>query len=46
MFKEYYKEVLVVKAAEGSPEVFGNGKYWKEVMEKFLKFHFHWMILV
>ena len=31
MFKEYYKEVLVVKAAEGSPEVFGNGKYWKEV---------------
>lgn len=31
MFKEYYKEVLVVKAAEGSPEVFGNGKYWKEI---------------
>ena len=31
MFKDYYKEVLVVKAAEGSPEVFGDGKYWKEV---------------
>jgi len=31
MFKEYYEEVLVVKAAEGSPEVFADGKYWKEV---------------
>ena len=31
MFKEYYKEVLVVKASEGSPEVFKDGKYWKEV---------------
>ena len=31
MFKEYYKDVLVVKASEGSPEVFKDGKYWKEV---------------
>lgn len=31
MFKEYYKEVLVVKATEGSPEVFSDGKYWKEI---------------
>lgn len=30
MFKEYYKDVLVVKASEGSPEVFKDGKYWKE----------------
>ena len=31
MFKEYYKSILVVKATEGSPEVFSNGKYWKDV---------------
>ena len=31
MFKDYYKEVLVVKASEGSPEVFKDGKYWKEI---------------
>ncbi|MBP7770096.1 MAG: glycosyl transferase [Aliarcobacter sp.] len=31
MFKEYYKEIVVVKAAEGSPEIFGDGKYWKEI---------------
>ncbi len=31
MFKEYYKDVLVVKASEGSPEVFKDGKYWKEI---------------
>ena len=31
MFKEYYKGLLVVKASEGSPEVFKDGKYWKEV---------------
>jgi len=41
MFKEYYKEVLVVKASEGCPEVFKDGKYWREidgeiVEEKFL----------
>ncbi|MFA9373111.1 MAG: glycosyl transferase [Poseidonibacter sp.] len=31
MFKDYYKTILVVKASEGSPEVFKDGKYWKEV---------------
>lgn len=31
MYKEYYKGLLVVKATEGSPEVFSNGKYWKDV---------------
>jgi len=31
MFKEYYKEILVVKASEGSPEVFKDGKYWQSV---------------
>ena len=31
IFKEYYKGLLVVKASEGSPEVFKNGKYWKEI---------------
>ena len=37
MFKEYYKEVLVVKASEGSPEVFKDGKYWiKEDKEQII----------
>jgi len=31
MFKEYYKEVLVVKASEGCPEVFKDGKYWRQI---------------
>ena len=31
MFKEYYKDILVVKASEGSPEVFKDGKYWRQV---------------
>ena len=31
MFKDYYKTILVVKASEGSPEVFKDGKYWKKV---------------
>ena len=40
IFKEYYKEVLVVKASEGSPEVFKNGKYWKEVNGEIVEFPF------
>jgi len=28
IFEDYYKEVIVVKASEGSPEVFKDGKYW------------------
>lgn len=31
MYEDYYKDVFVVKASEGSPEVFKDGKYWKEV---------------
>jgi len=34
MFKAYYKKVFVVKASEGSPEVFKDGKYWQEIDEK------------
>lgn len=30
MFEQYYKNVLVVKASEGSPEVFKDGKYWQK----------------
>ncbi|MGB3750908.1 MAG: glycosyl transferase [Arcobacteraceae bacterium] len=41
MFKEYYKKVFVVKASEGSPEVFKDGKYWHEkdgeIVEKIFK---------
>ncbi len=29
IFKPYFKEIVVVKASEGSPEVFKDGKYWK-----------------
>ncbi|MFV0562627.1 glycosyl transferase [Malaciobacter mytili] len=29
VFKDYYKNIVVVKGAEGSPEVFSDGKYWK-----------------
>jgi anthranilate phosphoribosyltransferase len=29
IFAEYFKEIVVVKASEGSPEVFKDGKYWK-----------------
>ncbi len=29
VFKDYYKDIVVVKGAEGSPEVFSDGKYWK-----------------
>ena len=31
IFTPYFKEVVVVKASEGSPEVFKDGKYWKMV---------------
>ena len=31
IFAPYFKEVVVVKASEGSPEVFKNGKYWKMI---------------
>lgn len=31
MYADFYKEVLVVKASEGSPEVFKDGKYWRKI---------------
>ncbi len=31
IFAPYFKEVIVVKASEGSPEVFKDGKYWKMI---------------
>lgn len=29
IFAPYFKEIVVVKASEGSPEVFKDGKFWK-----------------
>ncbi|RXJ86265.1 glycosyl transferase [Arcobacter sp. CECT 8985] len=29
IFGEYFKQITIVKAAEGSPEVFSDGKYWQ-----------------
>jgi anthranilate phosphoribosyltransferase len=37
MFEEYYKEVFVVKASEGSPEVFKDGKYWRRKNNKIIE---------
>ncbi|AXX88948.1 glycosyl transferase [Arcobacter suis] len=31
IFAPYFKELVVVKASEGSPEVFKDGKYWKMI---------------
>lgn len=31
IFGKYYKEVIVLKASEGSPEVFKDGKFWKMI---------------
>jgi len=31
IFEPDFKEVIVVKASEGSPEVFKDGKFWKKV---------------
>lgn len=41
MFKEYYKDILVVKASEGSPEVFRDGKYWKQIDGQIVEQLFH-----
>jgi anthranilate phosphoribosyltransferase len=40
IFAPYYKEVYVVKASEGSPEVFKDGKYWKMIDGKIEEFSF------
>ena len=37
IFAPYFKEVVVVKASEGSPEVFKDGKYWKMVNENIVE---------
>lgn len=31
IFGSYYKEVIVLKASEGSPEAFKDGKFWKMI---------------
>ena len=31
IFGDYFEKITVVKASEGSPEVFKNGKYWQSV---------------
>lgn len=40
IFSDYYKDVYVVKASEGSPEVFKDGKYWKMIDGKIEEFLF------
>ena len=40
IFSDYYKDVYVVKASEGSPEVFKDGKYWKMLDGKIEEFSF------
>ena len=37
IFAPYFKEVVVVKASEGSPEVFKDGKYWKMLDENIVE---------
>ncbi len=31
IFGDYFEKITVVKASEGSPEVFKNGKYWQSI---------------
>lgn len=37
MFEEYFDDIIVVKASEGSPEVFKDGKYWEKVDGKIVE---------
>ena len=37
IFAPYFKEVVVVKASEGSPEVFKDGKYWRMIDENIIE---------
>ncbi|AXH08827.1 glycosyl transferase [Malaciobacter halophilus] len=40
VFEDYYKQITIVKAPEGSPEVFTDGKYWQKdekIVEKSFK---------
>ncbi|MGA1932068.1 glycosyl transferase [Arcobacter sp. YIC-464] len=40
IFEEDFEEVIVVKASEGSPEVFKDGKYWRKVDENIVETSF------
>ena len=40
IFESQYKEVIVVKASEGSPEVFKDGKFWKKYGNKIVETSF------
>ena len=40
IFNEYYDDIFVIKASEGSPEVFKNGKYWKLIDGEIKDFSF------
>lgn len=40
IFEEDFKEVIVVKASEGSPEVFKNGKFWRKVENEIVETSF------
>ncbi len=37
IFESQFKEVIVVKASEGSPEVFKDGKFWKKSGEEIIE---------
>lgn len=37
IFGDYYKDVIVVKASEGSPEVFKDGKYWRKINDEIVE---------
>jgi len=41
VFKEYFENISVVKGAEGSPEVFSDGKYWQKIDEKIVETSFN-----
>jgi len=40
IFEPDFKEVVVVKASEGSPEVFKDGKYWKKTNDEIVEVPF------
>lgn len=37
IFEPYFNEVVVVKASEGSPEVFKDGKFWKKSADEIVE---------
>ncbi|RXJ94421.1 glycosyl transferase [Malaciobacter molluscorum] len=40
IFSDYFKQVTIVKAPEGSPEVFSDGKYWQKLDDKIIEKNF------